>query len=918
MQPEQRIGRYRIVGVIGRGGTSTVYEAEDESLHRRVALKVLSVADAEAVEMFEREAHVVAQLDHPNIVPVYDYGKQGVAIYFVGPYVRGELLSERISLGPMSLAETEAIVEPLASALDYAHSRNVIHGDIKPSNVIFDQSGRPLLTDFGLASRPGESNNAPLGTPAYMSPERFQGQADASADVYALALMVLEMLNGRLLAADEAVDALPAEVPGTVREALRKACAESPAKRFSRAGEFARALYLRQGAVPVSPLAATRSWTLPAVLAAASVTAALLTFSSLDARDWRIVVGALTAVVAASLSVAYAWPAIRDRKAPAEAASPPLLPEPAPSRTVYVKTPAPPPPAAAEEPQTEFTGVFSLAPGAPRPPEVSLTIAYSAMGTFAGRSFPVPKFPFRVGRAKEADLPILFDPGVSLEHFEIDFRNGGFLLRDLGSSNGTYLSGRRVATNTSVPLLYGATIVFGSDTRLVFACKDSFEMPDLTGRTLGDRYLLQSRLSQSDRSAFYSAADQLLPQTVAVKVLSPQLADHPGYREQLDREAKVAAQLRHPAICRVLATGDADIGDPAGPPRRARYIVMDFMANGSLRQKIGDKRVASIETVAGWVDRLAEALDACHRQQPPFVHGGIKPTAIMFDGSDQPCLGDFAFAARSGETQTLIGTPAFLAPEQWAGLAPTPATDQYSLAAVLYTYLGGGPPFVGQEHPEVRAQNLRRGPLPVHELAAQNGMPAVPPAIAPVLARALGADPESRFPSALDFAAAFRKALRGEAAVARPPFVFISYQRAKASSWATLLKSALERDFGFRVFVDTERRDSPGQFPERLRLSIERCDVFVCILADTTLESAWVRHEIAVAHGAGKPMIPILLESFGNPPLDGMEEPVRELLLFDGVKVLDQQGLYIDAAIQHLGQMVGSIPPASRPAGGTA
>jgi TIR domain-containing protein len=187
-------------------------------------------------------------------------------------------------------------------------------------------------------------------------------------------------------------------------------------------------------------------------------------------------------------------------------------------------------------------------------------------------------------------------------------------------------------------------------------------------------------------------------------------------------------------------------------------------------------------------------------------------------------------------------------------------------------------------------------------MAARNGRPQVPPAISAVFQRALAVRPSDRFATARDFSAAFRSGLIEPTAVrSGPPSVFISYQRAASSAWALLLKREMEREHGFQVFVDAEQQDSVGQFPLKLHRRIQECDVFICLLAESTLASDWVRREIQLASEAGKPMIPVFQEGYRDPANSRVLEPyVRELLTYEGVKLLDRQNLYLDAAIQAL------------------
>ncbi len=201
-----KIGRYEILHEIGRGGMSTVFLARDPSFRRRVAIKVLPASYIHAEDMrgrFAREARVIAELDHPNIVPVYDYGEDNEQPYIVMRYMPGGTLAERIAGQPMPLAQIVPILQRVAEALTDAHTRGILHRDLKPANVMFDGRGQAFLSDFGLAKF-FEGNSTALtitgvmGTPAYMSPEQaLDEELDGRSDIYSLGIMVYEMLTGR-------------------------------------------------------------------------------------------------------------------------------------------------------------------------------------------------------------------------------------------------------------------------------------------------------------------------------------------------------------------------------------------------------------------------------------------------------------------------------------------------------------------------------------------------------------------------------------------------------------------------------------------------------------------------------------------------------------------------------------------------
>ncbi len=204
----ETVGAYRITEQLGSGGMATVFKAYHAALDRYVAIKALHPAfkaDPNFLARFQREARVVARLDHPNIVPVYDFSDHNGQPYLVMRYVEGETLKARLGRGRLSTEETLNVIHPVGAALMYAHGEGVLHRDIKPSNVMLTAKGDVFLTDFGLAriAQAGESTlsqDAILGTPQYISPEQARGERDLDArtDVYSLGVVVYELLVGRV------------------------------------------------------------------------------------------------------------------------------------------------------------------------------------------------------------------------------------------------------------------------------------------------------------------------------------------------------------------------------------------------------------------------------------------------------------------------------------------------------------------------------------------------------------------------------------------------------------------------------------------------------------------------------------------------------------------------------------------------
>ena len=196
-------GRYRLDELLGRGGMSEVWRAEDLELGRNVAIKLLA-PDADTAR-FEREARAVASLTHPNIMQLYDYGESDDRPYMVLEYVSGGTLEDRLEhRKPLSDEEAGAIAAGIAAGLAHAHARGVIHRDLKPANVLFDEEGRPKVADFGIARLAvGEGTlteaGTVLGTAAYISPEQAMGEpAGTPSDVYSWGVILYRMLTGRL------------------------------------------------------------------------------------------------------------------------------------------------------------------------------------------------------------------------------------------------------------------------------------------------------------------------------------------------------------------------------------------------------------------------------------------------------------------------------------------------------------------------------------------------------------------------------------------------------------------------------------------------------------------------------------------------------------------------------------------------
>jgi hypothetical protein len=204
LRPEAlpEIPGYEVLGQAGRGGMGAVYRAQQISTHRTVALKLLGrPGEAKQADLaqFRGEAEVVARLEHPHIVPLYDSGEVQGAPYLAMRYLSGGTVADRLVSGPIPPPQALGWLRAMAEAIDFAHNRGLIHRDIKPSNMLLDEAGQAYLADFGIAGALKEAGEGlPTGSAAYMSPEQGQGRpAGPSSDTYALAVTAFEMLTGR-------------------------------------------------------------------------------------------------------------------------------------------------------------------------------------------------------------------------------------------------------------------------------------------------------------------------------------------------------------------------------------------------------------------------------------------------------------------------------------------------------------------------------------------------------------------------------------------------------------------------------------------------------------------------------------------------------------------------------------------------
>ena len=257
--------RFKVQRRLGGGGMASVYLAEHAQLGRQLVLKVLHghlAKDPEMLERFRREARAASQLVHPNIVPIIDSGEAEGVLFTVMPYMAGGSLADRVAHGPQPAVEIATVVAQAATALDYAHRRGIVHRDVKPDNVLFDEDGHALVTDFGIAEARSQgrltASGRAMGTPHYMSPEQAMGKlVDGRADVYSLGIVMYEGLVGfppfdgpdafavgYKQVHEPAVNpqTVNSEIPTMVADIVMRCLAKPPGDRFARGNDLADAL----------------------------------------------------------------------------------------------------------------------------------------------------------------------------------------------------------------------------------------------------------------------------------------------------------------------------------------------------------------------------------------------------------------------------------------------------------------------------------------------------------------------------------------------------------------------------------------------------------------------------------------------------------------------------------------------------
>ena len=771
--PEQ--SRFALTGVHAEGGLGRIWVARDERLNRNVAFKEVKpkhAGSAEARRQLVQEAQITGQLEHPNIVPVYEFGRWPGSDepFYAMKFVQGQNLGEAAAAyhqarrageaeGPGRRQLLGAFVG-VCQAVAYAHARGVLHRDLKPANVVLGRFGEVIVLDWGLAEVVGPpdgdgelppvalSEEAPtegrsarglVGTPAYMAPEQADRRldlVDRRTDVYGLGAVLFEVLTGRppfdgtdtdevcrriLTEETPRARAVEPSVPAGLDAICARAMAKEREERYAGAAELAEAV---RRWLEDEPLAAYRESVAgleklvrehPAVpdyrdqLARNRVNLGLVLAGMGRAAEAEAV---FRSAIAEYEALAAAHPRVPFYLADLAAARAQL------SRALAALGRR----AEAEQARREAAADYErLMAADPRAQDYHSNLA-SVMLTLAPGALQAPPAP--------AATPTT--PGT------VDFRGDG------------------------------STAAGGAD-------RDTAEVRG--------HFTLLQQYARGGMSSVWVARDNDLNREVAIKELLEAGGDREVRRRFL-REAQIAAQLEHPSIIPIYGLGYRSGSE-------APFLIMRLVRGPTLQQAIAEHHrgaagAAGLRRLLGAFVKVCEALDYAHRHG--VVHRDPKSANVLLGPDGEVLVADWGLAKLVGRdddlpavgvseradiaathTGTVMGTPAYMAPEQVQGLAQQidARTDVYVLGSVLFEVLTGQVPYAGRSLVEVLEQ-VSKGPPP----RARAVDPAVPPALDAVCARAMARAQADRYPSAADLGRDVERWLAGEAvsAYAEPWF----------------------------------------------------------------------------------------------------------------------------------------------------
>jgi serine/threonine protein kinase len=690
----QELDEYRLEALLGQGGMARVYRGFDVRLKRPAAIKVIDTpfrADPDYLARFEREAQAVGQLKHPHIVGVYRYGEAHNLLYIAMEYIEGADLATILAgyheeQRLMAFEDVSRIIRPICLALDYAHSRGVIHRDVKPSNIMLNPQGQPILTDFGLALLDNQTRGEIFGTPHYIAPEQVVSSAGAvpQSDLYSLGVILYEILTGRLpfdaahphdVAMLHLTESAPPprqirpELGPELEAVILKALAKEPDARYASGAALAEAL--EQALVALQP---GEIFALPEIVSEAT-----------DSAEVR-------------LPEALSTPL-------------PLLAEPGLSVHPQAKK------------GQVITTRYILKHIRALLSELTATLTEEGL------------------RQLYTDLPE-FKP----VHHQLARSNGKAEIIDrlLEYAEQTLQLNDLLALAKELnPRLY--------DKHQPYYELISLGRRDLLGQDLG-KYHLVERLGQGGMADVYKAYQPGLARFVALKIIHSHLADNEEFLERFEREAMAVASLHHPSIVQVFDFARED---------DLYYMIMEFVDGPTLEAELKlykeQQTLMPLAEVATLFRALAEAIDYAHSRE--VIHRDLKPGNIMFTSRRRVVLTDFGIARVMSlpsytSQNAVVGTPAYMSPEQAQGEPVDSRSDIYSLGVILYEMVTGHVPFEGDNPIAIVLKLVSESwPLPT------SVNPLVPRAVEQVVLKAMSKNPADRYQTAGEMALALQQTL---------------------------------------------------------------------------------------------------------------------------------------------------------------
>lgn len=373
----------------------------------------------------------------------------------------------------------------------------------------------------------------------------------------------------------------------------------------------------------------------------------------------------------------------------------------------------------------------------------------------------------------------------------------------------------------------------------------------LVGQLVG-QYDLRELIGVGGMSAVYRAYQDSLNRQVAVKILSPQLAQQGDFLDRFAREAKLAAALEHPHVVPIYHYGV--FGDEKLP-----FIVMRLLTGGTLATRIqesadGDAPTPTLGEISDLLKKLASALDYAHYLG--VIHRDVKPSNVLFDVHENPYLVDFGIADlmhdsidKAGQT---VGTPMHMAPEQWKAEPLSPSMDLYALGIMTYVLIVGRAPFEAATPIEMMYKHLNEMPTPLHVVRSD-----VPPAVSTVVERAIAKDPSDRYDTASAYAWAFEQAIGGKIGT-QHKHLFLSYSRRNTAEMHQVRDHLRVKMFD--VWTDESLTAGTPAWETAIANAIENSAALVVLLSPDAKQSEWVNREVSYADAQEIPILPVLID----------------------------------------------------------